>query len=51
MTVENLYEIINRENDDSEIIALAIVVRDSLSKELTTYHLNDSGGLTRIDEQ
>lgn len=50
MTVNDLYEIIEKENDDSEIIALSVVVRDSLSNELAIYHI-DNGGLTRTNEQ
>lgn len=50
MTVEDLYKIIYKENDDSEIIALSVVVRDSLSNELNIYHL-DNGGLAITNEQ
>ena len=50
MTVNDLYRIIEKENDDSEIIALSVVVRDSLSNELIIYNI-DNGGLTRTNEQ
>lgn len=50
MTVEDLYKIIYKENDDSEIIALSVVVRDSLSNELNIYHLDGCGGLSETKE-
>lgn len=50
MTVEDLYEIIYKENDDSEIIALSVVVRDSNSNELKIYHLDSCGGLSETEE-
>ena len=51
MTVNDLYRIINKENDDSEIIALSVVVRDSLSNELNIYHIDECGGLVHTHEQ
>lgn len=51
MTVNDLYKIIEKENYDSEIIALTVVVRDSLSNELTVYSLEGYGGLTSFNKQ
>lgn len=45
MEINDLYDIINLENNDSEIIAMSMVVKDSNSGELTTYIVNCYGGL------
>jgi hypothetical protein len=45
MDISDLYDIINKENDDSEIIAMSIVVKDSNTGELTNYFVNQYGGL------
>lgn len=45
MDKDDLYKIINWENNDSEIIAMSMVVKDSNSGELTTYFVNCYGGL------
>lgn len=45
MEVSDLFDIINLENNDSEIIALSMVVKDSNSGELTAYIVNCYGGL------
>ena len=45
MVINDLYKIIEYENDDSEIIAMSMIVRDSNSGELTAHTLNNYGGL------
>ena len=45
MVINDLYKIIELENNDSEIIAMSMVVRDSNSGELTAYTVNHYGGL------
>lgn len=45
MEIDDLYTIIDLENNDSEIIAMSMVVRDSNSGELTAYTVNHYGGL------
>lgn len=45
MEINGLYRIINLENDDSEIIAMSMVVKDSNSGELTAYIVDTYGGL------
>ena len=45
MEINDLFDIINLENNDSEIIAMSMVVKDSNSGELTTYIVNCYGGL------
>ncbi|MCR5036097.1 MAG: hypothetical protein K6A73_02100, partial [Bacteroidales bacterium] len=45
MDINDLFNIINLENNDSEIIAMSMVVKDSNSGELTTYFVNCYGGL------
>ena len=50
MIVNDLYDLIYKENDDSEIIALSIVVRDINSNELKIYHLDTYGGLSETKE-
>ena len=45
MVVNDLYRIINNENDDSEILAMSMVVKDSNSGELRTYTVDSYGGL------
>lgn len=47
MVINDLYKIIEYENDDSEIIAMSMVVKDSNSGELTTHTVNSYGGLER----
>ena len=44
MEIQDLYDIINKENNDSEIVAMSLVVKDSLSEELTAYTTNEYGG-------
>ena len=44
MDTNDLFDIISRENNDSEIIAMSMVVKDSKSGELTTYTVNNYGG-------
>lgn len=48
MTVEDLQEIIHNEYKDSDIIALSVVVRDSLSNELNIYYRDGWGDLQKI---
>lgn len=45
MVINDLYKIIERENDDSEIIAMSMVVRDSNSGELTAHTVSNYGSL------
>jgi len=45
MEVEGLYKILELENRDSEIVAMSITVKDSNSGNLTTYYVNNFGGL------
>lgn len=45
MVINDLYRIINDESDDSEIIAMSMVVKDSNSGELRTYIADSYGGL------
>ena len=45
MEVNDLFDIISRENHDSEIVAMSLVVKDSNSRELTAYTVNGYGGL------
>lgn len=45
MDINGLFRIIERENNDSEIIAMSIVVKDSNSGELTAYIVDNYGGL------
>jgi len=45
MEINDLFNIINLENNDSEIVAMSMVVKDSNSGELTTYFVNSYGGL------
>lgn len=45
MVINDLYRIIKLENDDSEIIAMSMVVKDSNSGELTAYIADSYGGL------
>ena len=45
MVINDLYKIIELENDDSEIIAMSMVVKDSNSGELTAHIVNDYGSL------
>lgn len=45
MIVDDLYNITEKENGDSEIVAMTIVVKDSMSHELTCYSLNDCQGM------
>ena len=45
MEINGLYRIIKNENDDSEIIAMSMVVKDSNSGELTAYIVDAYGGL------
>ena len=45
MEINDLFDIINLENNDSEIIAMSMVVKDSNSGELTAYTVNCYGGL------
>lgn len=47
MVINDLYKIIELENDDSEIIAMSMVVKDNNSGELTTHIVNSCGGLDR----
>lgn len=49
MEINDLFDIINRENNDSEIIAMSMVIKDSNSGELTTYIVNCNGGLDSYD--
>lgn len=50
MDIQELYNIIYNENDDSEIVAMSIVVKDSNSGELTVYSLGQYGmEKTKID--
>lgn len=43
MIIEDLQDIIDKENYDSQIIAMTIVVKDSNSQELTVYNLDKYG--------
>lgn len=43
MDIQELYDIIYNENDDSQIVAMSIVVKDSNSGELTVYSLGEYG--------
>lgn len=45
MLVEDLYDIIHAHNDQSEIVAMSIVVKDEKSGELVSYHLGNYGGM------
>lgn len=45
MNIDELYNIIELENRDSEIVAMSMVVKDSNSGKLTTYCVNNYGGL------
>lgn len=45
MEIDDLYKIIDLENQDSEIIAMCMVVKDSNSGELTSYSVNEYGGI------
>lgn len=45
MKIDELYKIIDLENNDSEIIAMSMVVKDSNSGELTSYFVNEHGVL------
>ena len=45
MEINDLFDIIERENNDSEIITMSMVVKDSNSGELTAYIVNNYGGL------
>lgn len=47
MDIQELYNIINNENDDSEIVAMSIVVKDSNSGELTVYLLGQYDGIEK----
>lgn len=45
MEINDLYKIIEKENGNSEIIAMSIVVRDLKSGELTSYFVDEYDGL------
>ena len=45
MVINDLFKIIELENDDSEIIAMSMVVRDSNSGELAAHTVNNYGRL------
>lgn len=45
MVINDLYRIINDENDDSEILAMSMVVKDSNSGELRSYIVDSYGSL------
>ena len=49
MKVQDLYKIINFENDNSEIIAMNIVVKDNNSNQLIVYHTDEYGGIGRYN--
>lgn len=49
MKVQDLYKIINFENDNSEIIAMNIVVKDNNTNHLTVYHTDEYGGIGRYN--
>jgi len=49
MKVQDLYKIINFENDNSEIIAMNIVVKDNNTNNLTVYHTDEFGGIGRYN--
>ena len=49
MKIDELYKIIDLENNDSEIIAMSMVVKDSNSGELTSYSVNVYGELDCSD--
>ena len=44
MLVEDLYDIIHAHDDQSEIVVMAIVVKDE-NGELVSYHLGNYGGM------
>ena len=45
MLIEDLYDIIHANNDQNEIVAMSIVVKDNDSGELISYHLGMYGGI------
>lgn len=45
MEINDLFAIIDLENNNSEIIAMSMVVKDSNSGELTAYIVDNYGGL------
>ena len=45
MRIEDLYDIIHTNDDQSEIVAMSIVVKDEKSGELVSYHLGNYGGM------
>lgn len=45
MEIDELYKIVELENLDSKIIAMSMTVKDSNSGNLTTYFVNECGGL------
>ena len=45
MLVEDLYDIIHAHDDQSEIVVMAIVVKDEKSGEFVSYHLGNYGGM------
>ena len=45
MKIDELYTILAKENTDSEIVAMSIVVKDSNSGELTNYFVDSYDGL------
>ena len=49
MEVQDLYKIIEFENNNSEIVAMNIVVKDNNSNQLTVYHTNEYGGLEKYN--
>lgn len=49
MEVQDLYKIIEFENNDSEIVAMNIVVKDNNSNQLTVYYTNEYGGLEKYN--
>ena len=51
MQINNLYEINEYENPDSEIIAMTMVVKDSLSGELQIYNVDEYGNLNKHSVQ
>ena len=46
-TIEDLINVLGRENRDSEILVFSIVVKDSLSGELTAYFPGLNGEIYR----